>query len=102
MSLSHLGCALTCCLIQAMMNSAQTSPAVHKTRSQAEKYWVEVRTTALQSMRDVLAGLKMGLDAACNEADMAASAGDCPAIDVVLAEAAAWERQGAEVKALVR
>ena len=102
MSLSHLGCALTCCLIQAMRNSAQTSPAMLKTRSQAEKCWVELRADAVQSMRDVLAGLKMGLDAACNEADMAASAGDCPATDAVLAEAAAWERQAAEVKALVR
>ena len=42
MSLSYLGGALTCCLIQAMRNLAlwQTWPAMHKARSQAEKCWL--------------------------------------------------------------
>ena len=65
---------------------------------------VEAAPAAVQSMRDVLAELRMGLDAARSEADTAASTSGCPAADAVLAdlEDAAWERQAAEVKALER
>ena len=67
---------------------------------------VEPATAAVQSIRDVLAEFRMGLDAARSEANTAASttSSGCPAADAVLAdlEDAAWERQAAEVKALER